>query len=92
MLAEWVEKIGLVAAVTVPVFNIPLIARIVKRKSSEDISLTWVVGVWICFVLMLPSGLMTEDVVWKAFNVANIIFFTVVMAVSVKYHKPRAGD
>jgi uncharacterized protein with PQ loop repeat len=91
MLAEWVEKIGLVAAVTVPVFNIPLIARIVKRKSSEDISLTWVVGVWICFVLMLPSGLMTDDVVWKAFNTANIIFFTVVMVVSVKYHKPRAG-
>lgn len=89
---DWVEKIGVVAAVTVPVFNIPLIVRILRRRSSEDLSLTWVLGVWVCFVLMLPSGLRTEDLVWKAFNIANIVFFTAVMVVTVKYHKPRRND
>lgn len=91
-MAQWMQTLGLIAAVTVPIFNIPLIVRIIKRRSSEDISLTWVLGVWVCFVLMLPSGLMTEDLVWKAFNIANIVFFTVVMVVTVKYHKPRSAS
>jgi uncharacterized protein with PQ loop repeat len=87
---EWVEKLGMVAAITVPIFNIPLILRIIKRRSSEDISLVWVLGVWACFVLMLPSGLSTSDPVWKAFNIANIVFFTAVMVVAVRFHKPRS--
>lgn len=83
---EVIEKVGFVAAISVPLFNIPLIIRICKRKSSDDISLTWALGVWTCFILMLPSGLMTDDPVWKAFNIANITFFSVVVFVTIKYH------
>ena len=67
-------KIGFWAGIAVPFFNIPLILRMIKRKSSADISLIWAVGVWVCFMLMLPSGLVSEDVNFKAFSIANIIF------------------
>lgn len=86
---EFFEKMGLIAAVVLPLWNIPMIVRIIKRKSSEDISLAWALGVWICFLLMFPNGLKSPDVVWRTFNVMNIIFFTAVVVVTVKYRKGR---
>ena len=70
-----------------PLFNIPLIIRIVKRKSSKDISLVWALGVWVCILLMAPAGFVSEDMVLKAFNISNLTFFTLVVLVSVKYRK-----
>lgn len=86
------EKMGVVAAVILPLFNIPLITKIVQRRSSKDISLSWALGVWICFLFMLPSGLNTEDIVWKIFNIANITMFSVVVFFTVKYRKGDLGD
>jgi len=88
----FIEKIGLVAAISLPLFNIPLILKIIQRKSSKDLSLTWVLGVWVCIVLMFPSGFQSDDVVWKVFNIVNITFFTVVMIVTVKYRKGNGHE
>lgn len=81
------EMISLVCAVVMPLWNIPLIMRIVKRRSSEDISLTWVLGVWACILLMAPSGFQSEDIVWRTFNITNLVFFTAVVFFVLKYHK-----
>jgi len=78
-ISEW-------AGVVLPLFNIPLIIRIVKRKSADDISLVWVFGVWICILLMLPSVLTSPDFAFRAFGWVNTLFFTGVVAVTVKYH------
>ena len=83
------DKIALVAAVSLPLFNIPLIIRIVRRRSSKDLSLVWVMGVWVCILLMAPSGLRSEDIVWRSFNYANIFFFTMVVIVTLKYRKEK---
>jgi uncharacterized protein with PQ loop repeat len=83
----WIEKVGLVAAVVLPLWNIPLIIKMVKRRSSRDISLPWALGVWVCILLMAPSGLRSEDIVWRAFNVTNIVFFTAVVVTVLKYRK-----
>ncbi|MBI4549781.1 MAG: hypothetical protein HY714_02530 [Candidatus Omnitrophica bacterium] len=79
------EKIALIAAMTVPLWNIPLIVRIIKRKSSQDISLLWALGVWISFLLMAPSGFSSPDLVWRVFNIANLILFTFVVIFVVAY-------
>ncbi len=89
MTTNLIDSVGLVAAVSLPLFNIPLIFRIIKRKSSDDLSLIWVLGVWTCIVLMFPSGIKSADIVWKVFNVVNIMFFTVVMLVTLKYRKGK---
>jgi uncharacterized protein with PQ loop repeat len=86
-----VSKIGMVAAIVMPLFNIPLICRMIKRKSSEDISLWWAVGVWVCIVLMAPSGFTSDDLVFKAFNISNVFLFTFVMIVAVKYRRREDG-
>ena len=82
-----IDTVGLIAAVTLPLFDIPLIVRIIKRKSSEDISLTWALGVWVCIVLMFPSGLKSTDFVWRTYNIVNVLFFTVVVMTTLKYRK-----
>ena len=81
------EKIAFVAAIILPLWNVPLILRIVRRKSSKDISIYWTLGVWVCFLLMAPDAFRSSDVVWRAFNIMNLIFFTAVAIVVVKYRK-----
>lgn len=85
-----VDKIGFVAAVILPLWNIPLIWKIVQRRSSADISLWWLLGVWTCILLMAPSGFRSADGVWRAFNVCNLIFFSAVVVVVLRYRgKPE---
>ena len=81
------NQIGLMAAIALPLFNIPLIVRMIKRKSSEDMSLLWALGVWVCILLMLPSGLNSQDVVWRTFNLINAVLFTAVVIVMLKYRR-----
>ena len=87
--AFWIEKIGLAAAIGLPLFNIPLIVRICRRKSSKDISLVWALGVWSCLILMAPSGFTSKDLVWKTFNFMNLILFSCVALVTLKYRQGR---
>ena len=87
-----IDKIAFVAAIVLPLFNIPLIMRIVKRKSSKDISLWWVYGVWTCILLMASSSFQSEDVVWRFFNYNNVLFFTAVVFVTIKYRKGTPSE
>jgi len=87
-----IEKVALVAAVVLPLWNIPLIIRIIKRRSSDDISLAWAFGVWICMLFMAPQGFTSADIVWRVFNITNVILFTCVMAVVVFYRIKKAKE
>ena len=84
------EKIALIASIILPLWNIPLIVRIIKRKSSKDISMYWVVGVWSCFALMAPAGFISKEIVWRTFNIVNFVFFTIVLVVVLVYRKKSA--
>ena len=83
------EKVALIAAIILPLWNIPLIIRIIKRKSSDDISLHWALGVWVCFLLMAPDGLRSEDPVWRVFNIVNLIMFSLVVITVLAYRKKK---
>lgn len=84
-----IELMALVASVTLPLWNIPLMVKIIKRKSSEDISLWWALGVWICILFMAPAGFSSKDIVWRSFNIVNSILFTGVVIVALKYRRTR---
>lgn len=81
------DKIALMAAIILPLWNIPLIVRVIKRKSSKDISIYWAIGIWICLLLIAPEGFSSSDPVWRAFNIMNLIFFTAVVIVVLIYRK-----
>ncbi len=78
---------GIVAAVVLPFFNIPLILRIRRRKSSQDVSLVWAWGVFVCILLMFPSALRSRDIVFKMFSIVNFLFFSAVVYYVAKYRK-----
>ena len=82
-----VDNVGLAASVIMPLFNIPLIVRIVQRKSSADISMSWALGVWVCCLLMAPSGFTSQDIIWRTFNIVNLVLFTGVVVAVLKYRK-----
>ena|ERR1700687_1991475 len=81
-----IQKLGMVSAVVMPFFDIPLIARIVRRKSSEDISLVWTFGIWICILGMVPASWVSPDPILFAFAIVNVILFTAVVASVVWFH------
>lgn len=81
------QTLGLIAAIVLPLWNLPLIFRIIKRKSSKDLSLWWAWGVWVCLGLMVPSGFYSLDVVWRTFSLLNFILFSVVFVVTLIYQK-----
>ena len=79
------RTLSLIAAVILPLWNIPLIVRIQRRKSSQDISFWWALGVWTCLTLMLPGGLASPDGIFKAFTIANVVLFSAVMIQVLRY-------
>ena len=81
----WIQKMGTVGAIVLPLFNIPLIIRICQRKSSKDFSMSWAVGVWICILLMTPQALRSSDESFRAFGFLNILFFSAVLFVVFRY-------
>ncbi len=88
-MSEWIEKIGIVAGVALPLFNIPLIFHLLKRKRSDDFSLSWAIGVWVCIILMTPQALRSADIAFRAFGVVNVIFFSGVAFLIIKYRFGR---
>lgn len=81
------QKIALIAAIVLPLWNIPLIVRVIRRKSSGDISIYWVLGVWTCFLLMAPAAVRSADIVWRVFNIVNLVLFSGVAVVVVAYRR-----
>jgi uncharacterized protein with PQ loop repeat len=84
------KTIGLLAATILPLWDIPLIVRIVRRKSSQDISLIYAVGIWVTALMMAPSAFVSGDKLAIGFNTMNVIMLTAVMVVTIKYRKGPA--
>lgn len=82
-----IDTVALIASIVLPLWNIPLIIRIIKRKSSRDISIYWAFGVWICFILMAPSAFLSGELIWKLFTGINLVFFTAVVAFVFIYRR-----
>ena len=79
------RALGLAASIALPLWNIPLIIKIARRRSAKDISLAWTLGVFGCFVLMLPSGLISPDPVFRVFCIANVVLFSGVVIQVLRY-------
>ncbi len=88
----WIEKLGMIGGVVMPFFNIPLIIHIWKSKSSEGLSLSWALGVWVCILLMTPQAIRSEDITFRAFGIVNIIFFSIVVFFILKYRRPSGQN
>ena len=82
---DFIQKMGIIGGVVLPLFNIPLILRLIKRKSSADFSLSWAIGVWVCIILMTPQALKSSDIAFRSFGMVNAFFFSIVVFFILKY-------
>ncbi len=81
------QILGFLGSLALPLFNIPLMIKLYRRKSSADLSLVWVIGVEVCIILMLPAGLESQDLIFRVFAVMNILFFTGVACLAFYYRE-----
>ena len=77
----------MVAAAAMPLWNIPLILRIERRRSSTDISLLWVLGVWGCILAMSPAAVRSSDLAFRLFGWMNLVFFTGVVVQVLRFRE-----
>ena len=83
------DTIGLWAGMIMPLWDIPLIIRILRRKSSSDISLVWMWGIWICSVGMTPIAFIGHNTVAIGFNVVNVTMLSALLIVVLKYRQRK---
>ncbi len=81
--------VGFAASMTLPLFNIPLMMRMIKRRSSTDISLIWACGVFVCIVATLPAAWISTDIIFKSYQIVNVIFFSGVVVLAVYYRRKQ---
>jgi hypothetical protein len=81
------KTIGFWAGVMLPLWDIPLIVHVIKRKSSQDISMAWAAGIWGTAVMMTPSAFISGDKMAIGFNTVNVTMLTAVLIVVFKYRK-----
>ena len=84
------DTIGEVTTSVLPLFNVPLILNIRKRKCSCDISLLWTAGIWGCSLVFMIVSLLSGGTLLKAIAVVNFVFFTATMLYILKYHQIKA--
>lgn len=80
-----IRWLGFAAAIILPFWNIPLIVKIQRRKSSRDISMAWALGVFVCLLFMFPSGIRSPDPIFRVFTVINLTLFSLVVFHVVRY-------
>ena len=80
-------SLGMAASIIMPLFNIPLVIKIWKRRSSSDISLTWTLGIWGSILVMTPAALISADPVFRIFGIMNIFLFSAVAFSVLKFRK-----
>jgi uncharacterized protein with PQ loop repeat len=89
-MTSW-EAIATVAGGVLPLFDIPLIYHVIKRRRSNDISRLWAMGLWLTSIAMAPAGIRSGDWASKAFNIVNVIMLTIVVWVVFKYRQEEHG-
>lgn len=82
---NWIRIIGFVASMALPFFNIPLVVKIIRRRSSADISLIWLLGVFFCLLLMAPAALASPDFIFRIFGILNVVLFSGVVATALYF-------
>lgn len=85
-----IKTIGFWAAIMLPLWDIPLIIQVIKRKSSQDISIMWAAGLWATAILMTPAAFVSHNIIAIGFNIANVTMLSAVLFVVVKYRKGHA--
>jgi uncharacterized protein with PQ loop repeat len=80
------KQLGMFSAIVMPLFNIPQIITVLRRKSAEGISLLWVTGIELCILGILPSSLLSPDPILRAYGIVNTVFFTATFATVLYYH------
>lgn len=82
----WLAKVsGMIASVVMPMFNIPLVLKIWRRRSSADISIVWTFGIWVSIIVMLPAAVTSDDMIFRIFGVINFLMFSLVVFTVLKF-------
>ncbi|MBI4411073.1 MAG: hypothetical protein HY541_01145, partial [Deltaproteobacteria bacterium] len=80
-----IRMVGFVASLALPFFNIPLVVKIIRRRSSADISLIWLLGVFFCLLFMVPAALLSSDFIFRIFGILNVVLFSGVVATALYF-------
>ena len=89
MISEVLAIVATVVGVIVSLGGIPQILKILKRKSSSDVSITMILIILVGYLVWLFYGWSIMNYPLLITNVTGIIVFSTALAVTIKYHKGK---
>jgi MtN3 and saliva related transmembrane protein len=81
------EIVGLAAGICTSLSLLPQLVKLIKNKKAEDISLFYLVILFIGLVLWIWYGVMREDIPIIATNGFSVIINGIVLVLGIKYKR-----
>jgi MtN3 and saliva related transmembrane protein len=82
-----IEIIGLGAGICTALSLLPQLVKLVRSKKAEDLSLFYLIILFVGLGLWIWYGILRQDVPIIATNVVSIAFNITVMILGIKYKK-----
>ena len=77
-------------AVLFLISGIPQIAKLIRTKSSNDISISMYVLTWAAVAIVVVSTFLHHDIGSAISNLVSLITISITIFLTAKYRKPRA--
>ncbi len=85
----FIKDLGTASSMVVPLFHIPLILKLYKKKSSQEWSVISVCGFWISTLGIQPWAMMTSDKALTILNSLSLLFISVEVVLVLRYRMKR---
>jgi MtN3 and saliva related transmembrane protein len=82
-----IEIIGLGAGICTALSLLPQLVKLIRSKKAEDLSLFYLIILFVGLGLWIWYGILRQDVPIIATNVVSIAFNVTVMILGIKYKK-----
>jgi MtN3 and saliva related transmembrane protein len=92
MLENSAEIVGIVAGICTSVSLLPQLIKLLKNKKAEDISLFYLLILFIGLGLWIWYGVLREDVPIMATNGFSLIINGIIIVLGVRYKKAHRGN
>lgn len=95
MFADYTEIVGLAAGICTSISLLPQLFKLIKHKKAEDISLFYLIILFIGLGLWIWYGVLRDDVPIIATNGFSLIINGIIIVLGIRYkeaHKKRQSS
>jgi MtN3 and saliva related transmembrane protein len=84
---DFIQTIGICAGVCTSISLLPQLVKLIKNKKAEDLSLFYLIILFIGLALWIWYGILRQDIPIIATNAVSIVLNIAILILGIKYKK-----